>query len=53
MQYVANYADLQAVFGTDYDAATIHFIEYGRDEGRTDSLLLFAEPGSASTDFLL
>jgi hypothetical protein len=37
----------------DYESATVRFIEYGFDEGRTDSPLLFAVAGPASTDFLL
>ena len=35
-QYLANYADLQAVFGTDTEAATMHYITNGYFEGRTD-----------------
>ena len=35
-QYLANYADLRAAFGTDRDAAAAHFITYGYYEGRTD-----------------
>jgi len=36
VQYLANYADLQAAFGTDTQAATAHYIHYGYFEGRTD-----------------
>ena len=39
-QYLANYADLQAVFGTNTEAATIHYITAGYFEGRTDQHLL-------------
>ena len=39
MQYLANYPDLQAAFGTDYAAATVHFIVHGFAEGRTDEPL--------------
>ncbi|MFO1206189.1 MAG: M10 family metallopeptidase C-terminal domain-containing protein [Burkholderiales bacterium] len=35
-QYLANYADLQAAFGTDTEAATIHYITAGYFEHRTD-----------------
>ena len=35
-QYLANYADLQAAFGTNTEAATVHFITSGYLEGRTD-----------------
>lgn len=35
-QYLANYADLQAAFGTDLEAATLHYIANGYVEGRTD-----------------
>ena len=35
-QYLANYADLRAAFGSDLDAAAAHFITYGYYEGRTD-----------------
>jgi hypothetical protein len=38
-QYLANYADLQAVFGNDTFAATIHYIQHGFAEGRHDLLL--------------
>jgi hypothetical protein len=33
---LSNYSDLQAAFGSDLDAATAHFIEYGFAEGRDD-----------------
>ena len=33
--YLAKYADLQAAFGNNTEAATIHFITNGFDEGRT------------------
>ena len=35
-QYLANYADLQTAFGTDLEAATLHYITQGYFEGRTD-----------------
>ena len=35
-QYLANYADLQAAFGSDLAAATRHYIANGHAEGRTD-----------------
>ncbi len=35
-QYLANYADLQAAFGTDAEVATLHYISFGYFEGRTD-----------------
>ncbi|MET0217201.1 MAG: calcium-binding protein [Burkholderiales bacterium] len=35
-QYLANYADLQAVFGANTEAATIHYITAGYFEDRTD-----------------
>ena len=35
-QYLANYADLRAAFGSDLDAAAAHYITYGYHEGRTD-----------------
>jgi hypothetical protein len=38
-QYLANYADLQAVFGDDPDAAAAHYVQYGVHEGRTDHAL--------------
>jgi hypothetical protein len=38
-QYLVNYADLQAAFGTDTEAATIHYITNGYFEGRTDHML--------------
>ena len=39
-QYLANYADLRAAFGTDEQAAVIHFLTYGAAEGRTDDVLI-------------
>jgi hypothetical protein len=36
VQYLANYPDLQAAFGSNTDAATQHYIEHGFDEGRVD-----------------
>ena len=39
VQYVANYKDLQDAFGTDYEAATRHYITNGYHEGRTDEPL--------------
>ena len=38
-QYLANYADLQAAFGSDTGTATIHYIQNGFAEGRSDVLL--------------
>jgi hypothetical protein len=38
-QYLTNYADLPAAFGTDTEAATVHFITAGYFEGRTDQSL--------------
>ena len=43
--YLANYADLRAVFadgqgGYDEHGATYHYIVAGFDEGRTDTLLV-------------
>lgn len=35
-QYLANYADLQAAYGNDSEAATLHFITHGYFEERTD-----------------
>ena len=46
LEYLANYADLQAAFGGDEDAATRHFITNGFFEGRTDQAL------AAAGDFL-
>jgi hypothetical protein len=40
-QYLANYTDLQMVFGTNTEAATIHYITNGYFEGRTDLLLAY------------
>ena len=34
VQYLANHADLAAVFGGDLDAATVHFINAGASENR-------------------
>lgn len=63
VQYVANYPDLQAAFGTDYEAATRHFITHGYFEERTDdtlsvSLAALVSPdqemaAAAAGDFLL
>ena len=36
IQYLANYADLRAMFGADLEAATRHYIAHGYYEGRTD-----------------
>ena len=36
-QYLANYADLQAAFGSDTQAATVHYVTNGYFEGRTDT----------------
>jgi hypothetical protein len=49
-QYLDNYADLRVAFGDDENAATIHYITSGYDEGRTDDRL--AGP-RGSEDFLL
>ena len=38
-QYLANYADLQAAFGTNGDPATPHYITNGLAEGRNDFLI--------------
>ena len=38
-QYIANYGDLQAAFGTDEDAATTHYILSGFNEGRLDFVI--------------
>jgi hypothetical protein len=35
-QYLANFADLQAAFGGNTEAATLHYITNGYFEGRTD-----------------
>jgi RTX calcium-binding nonapeptide repeat (4 copies) len=35
-QYLANYVDLQAAFGNDLEAATLHYITNGYFEGRAD-----------------
>src|SRR5690606_1509123 len=35
-QYLASYPDLRAAFGADGTAATIHYIQHGFGEGRTD-----------------
>jgi hypothetical protein len=35
-QYLANYADLQAAFGSNTEAATVHYITNGYFEHRTD-----------------
>ena len=40
-QYLANYQDLQDAFGNDGDRATLHYIQIGKSEGRTDD-----EPGN-------
>ena len=39
VQYLANYADLQAAFGTDTEAATLHYVKTGFYEGRIDELV--------------
>ena len=33
-QYLENYPELQELFGDDYEAATAHYINVGREEGR-------------------
>ena len=43
-----NYPDVRAAFGNDGTAATVHYIEHGFAEGRTDNEL----PAAAATDFL-
>ena len=40
-QYLYNYVDLQAAFGNDLDAATLHYINYGYFEGRVDEPVEF------------
>ena len=40
VQYLANYEDLRASLGYDFDAAALHFIRTGFEEGRTDDPLL-------------
>ncbi|HQR54328.1 MAG TPA: hypothetical protein PLZ79_13750, partial [Burkholderiales bacterium] len=35
-QYLENYADLRAAFGSDTEAATLHYVISGYFEGRTD-----------------
>ena len=35
-QYLENYKDLRDAFGSDLVAAKRHFLDYGREEGRTD-----------------
>ena len=35
-QYLENYKDLRDTFGNDLQAAKQHFIDFGKDEGRTD-----------------
>ena len=37
MQYLENYPDLQAAFGTDLEAATRHYVTNGVREGRSDT----------------
>jgi hypothetical protein len=39
-QYLTNYADLQAAFGTDTEAATLHYITNGYFEDRKDDPLV-------------
>jgi hypothetical protein len=39
-QFLAKYADLQQAFGTDTEAATIHYITNGYFEHRTDDPLV-------------
>ncbi len=36
-QYILNYADLRSSLGNDLIAATLHYIQQGFDEGRTDA----------------
>jgi hypothetical protein len=38
-QYLANYADLRAAFGSDLEVVTLHYITNGYFEGRTDDPL--------------
>ncbi|HEV7252012.1 MAG TPA: calcium-binding protein [Mesorhizobium sp.] len=40
VQYLKNYADLGKAFGSDTDAAAMHFILAGYHEGRTDDVLM-------------
>ena len=49
--YLELYPDLQAAFGDDTRAATIHYIEQGYFEGRTDEELPSAS--AASADFVI
>lgn len=35
-QYLENYRDLRDAFGNDFEKAKQHYIEFGKDEGRTD-----------------
>ena len=37
--YLANYGDLQAVFGSNTEAATQHYIQFGLLEGRNDFIV--------------
>jgi hypothetical protein len=45
--YLDRYPDLRAAFGNNGQAATLHFIQFGFAEGRTD------DPVTAAADFLL
>ena len=47
-QYLANYPDLQAALGGDTEAATVHYIQFGFAEGRTDD-----PAAAAAADFLI
>jgi hypothetical protein len=38
-QYLANNADLRAAFGTNTEAATAHYIQFGFAEGRNDFIV--------------
>src|SRR5262249_26097412 len=38
VQYLVNYSDLYAAFGTDLQAAYQHFVQFGYYEGRTDQI---------------
>ena len=45
--YLELYPDLQAAYGNDTRAATVHYIEQGYFEGRTDEALPSASAFSA------
>ena len=49
-QYLANYADLQAAFGSNTEAATLHYITAGYYEGRNDDPVL-GDDGAGLRDY--